>query len=85
LFVNCTPPPRSYFQQILNHEPQSTVVHFFPLQYVSTSLFRPFHCHPLIPWYVVVGVALRPNVGHGLLIHEVSRPHTVGRTFLDEW
>ena len=31
-------------------------------------------------------VALRPNAGHGLLIHEVSRSHTtVGRTPLDEW
>jgi len=34
-------------------------------------------------------VALRPNVGHGLLRLEVSRSHTrrttVGRTPLDEW
>jgi hypothetical protein len=30
-------------------------------------------------------VTLRPNAGHGLLILEVSRSQTVGRTPLDEW
>jgi len=36
----------------------------------------------------VLFLAQQPPVGHGLLIHEVSRSHTtttVGRTPLDEW
>ena len=38
----------------------------------------------ILPIYIFF-LAQQPPVGQGLLIHEVSRSHTVGRTPLDEW
>jgi len=44
-------------------------------------------CKPTRKFYLIACffMARQLSVGQGLLFHEVSRPHTEGRTPLDEW
>jgi len=48
------------------------------LSQVSRALFSPTSatCRPIGFFFFFFAVALRPNAGHGLLSHEVSRSHT---------
>jgi len=56
----------------------------------ETNKYSKFNCRTWVfvkILLVCLFLAQQPPVGHGLLIHEVSRSHTttVGRTPLDEW
>jgi len=54
---------------------------FYGFYSVSPENFGSTHVHKCINFFFV---ALLPNTGHGLLILEISRSHTVGRTPPDE-